>query len=320
MTSPLNILIILRMPEDLRMPYYHGLGATFPDANVNIVDHVEKSGPYIEAADVILTFGSHMDDESLGKAANLKWIQMLSTGVDAIVNRPTLRPEVIVTNIPGIHAASVSEAGIMFILALSRDLPRAVHNKDKQFWDRWSAPILEGKTVGIVGMGLIAEGLAPRCKAMGMHVVGLSSSPRAVAGFDEIRPMGELMQAIATFDYLVVLTPYTKATHDLIGEAQLAAMKPKSYLINLARGKIVNEKALIAALDRGEIAGAAIDVAANEPMPPEDPLWNARNLIITPHIAAMYDEYADRALEIVTENLRRFIAGDSDSLLNRVRR
>ena len=120
-------------------------------------------------------------------------------------------------------------------------------------------------------------------------------------------------------DYLIALTPYSKATYEIM-KAAFAAMKPRSYFINLARGKIVDERALIATLDSGQLAGAATDVAATEPLPPDDPPWNARKLIITPHLAAMYDEYAERALQVLNQNLRRFMAGDVAGMINRVSR
>jgi len=316
----ISVLLVLQMPEELRMPYYDGIRKVFPDIALNIVGHSNEARPLIAKADVLVTFGTHVSDDLLAEARSLKWVQLLSTGVDGIVSRPNLSKYVIITNVPGIHATSVSEAAIMFMLALSRDLPRAVHDKDRHIWDRWSSPILEGKTVGILGVGLIAEGLAPRCKALGMRVIGITTATRSIASFDAMYDRNALLEVVPSLDYLIALTPYTKATHSLINDAVFAAMKPKSYFINLARGKIVDERALIAALDSGRLAGAATDVAIIEPLPPDDPLWNARNLIIMPHLAAMYDEYAERALLVFNENLRRFIAGDIAGMINRISR
>jgi D-2-hydroxyacid dehydrogenase (NADP+) len=315
-----NVLIVLRYPDELRLPYLNGIRAAFPDVTVTMVRHVDGDDPALASVDAVVGFGALMSDEALAKAVNLKWVQMLSTGYDAIINRPALPRHVIVTNIPGIHAASVSEAALMFMLALSRDLPRAVHNKDRHVWGSWAGPLLEGKTVGILGVGLIAEGLAPRCRALGMKVIGITSATRELPGFDAMRGRDELVAVAREVDFLVVLTPYTKDTHRLIGEAVFAAMKPTSYLINLARGKIIDEAALLKALDEGRIAGAAIDVASTEPLPADDPLWEARNLVITPHLAGMYDDYADRALAVVNENLRHFSAGHFDRMINVVRR
>ena len=145
--------------------------------------------------------------------------------------------------------------------------------QDEHQWKRWPAKLLHDKTVGILGIGVIAEALAPKCKAMGMTVVGITSSPRKVAGFDRVHPMGELLTVLPKLDYLVLLTPYSPATHHMIDAKVFAAMKPTSYLINVARGGVVDEDALVEALRAKTIAGAALDVFNQEPLPPDHPLW-----------------------------------------------
>ena len=168
------------------------------------------------------------------------------------------------------------------MLALSRDIPGFVRAQDEHHWGRWPAKLLHGKTVGILGIGVIAEALAPKCKAMGMTVVGLTSKPREVAGFDRVHAMGEMMQVLPTLDYLVLLTPYSPATHHMIDAKVFAAMKPSSYFINLARGGVVDEAALIEALGQahrrrrarrvraGAAAGrpSAVDVSRTSSSPP----------------------------------------------------
>jgi len=316
----MKILIVLRLAEHLARPYYDAIAPAFPDQTIDMVDHIAKAAPYLGAADVLASFGGYLSDEALAQATNLKWIHLFSTGVDGVMLRRTLRPDVLVTNTPGIHASSVSEAAFLAMLALARRFRHAVGEMERHVWGRWSSSLLEGKTVGILGMGLIAEGLAPRCKAFGMRVVGITGTPREVPGFDEVRRRDPLPAALGDLDHLVVLTPYSKATHGIIDAAALAAMKPGAFLVNLARGRIVDEPALIRALNSGHLGGAALDVAATEPLPPEDPLWRARNILITPHVAAMYDEYPARAAAVFNENLRRFLAGDIASMLNRVAR
>ena len=179
-----NLLVLLTLPEKVRMQYYEHLRAKFPAVNVNIVEHHAKVDPYIGEADILVTFGPMLSDHVLEKAANLKWIQALGTGVDGIVDRPALRAGVLVTNLHGIHGAPVSEAAIMAMLALSRDLPRSLHSQRQHRWDRFPARLLKDKTAGIFGVGVIAAELAPKCKAFGMTVVGISSAKRELAGFD----------------------------------------------------------------------------------------------------------------------------------------
>jgi phosphoglycerate dehydrogenase-like enzyme len=169
-------------------------------------------------------------------------------------------------------------------------------------------------------VGLIAEALAPKCKALGMTVIGFTSARREVAGFDAMHARGELVARAPSLDHLVLLAPYSEETRRFIDARVFAAMKPTSYLVNLARGGIVDEEALVAALDRGEIAGAALDVFQEEPLPAEHPLWSCKNVIITPHLGGFCDVYPERALPTIEHNMACFLRGDFDGMINVVRR
>jgi D-2-hydroxyacid dehydrogenase (NADP+) len=315
-----SLLILLAMPTETTTQYSSRLRATFPQLNIHLVDHHSKVGPYIASADILMTFGLMINDQVVREATNLKWIQALGTGVDNLVDLPSLRSGVIVTNLQGIHGAPMSEAAIMAMLALSRDFPRTVRNQDRHLWERWPASLLDGRKLGILGIGVIAEALAPKCKALGMTVVGISSVPRAVAYFDRIYGRDEFLSAVRDLDYLVALTPYSPATRHIVNAAIFSAMKPTSYFINLARGGVVDEGALIKALENRQIAGAALDVFNDEPLPEDHPFWSMKNVIVTPHLGGFYDGYADRALPVVEENIRRFLAGDLTNMINVVSR
>lgn len=315
-----SLLILLDLPEKVRTQYYNHLRAKFPEVNIHMVDHHSKVGPYIGSADILVTFGPMMADHVLKDATNLKWIQALGTGVDGIADQPSLRDDILITSVHGIHGAAVSEAAIMLMLALSRELPRVVRNQDRHKWDRFPARLLKDKTVGIFGVGAIAEELAPKCKAFGMTVVGISSTKREVAGFDRMYGRDELEHAVREVDYLVLLTPYSPATRGIVGAKTFSAMKPTSYLVNLARGGVVDEEALIKALKQGQIAGAALDVFNQEPLPVDHPFWTMENVLVTPHLGGFYDTYPAYALPVVEENLRRFLAGDTKNMINVVKR
>lgn len=311
-----NLLIMLTLPEKIRNKYYSHLKAAFPGININMVDHHSKVGPHIGFADVLITFGAHMSDHVLEEGTNLKWVQALGTGVDGIIGEPSLRGDVLVTNMHGLHGDSMSDSAFLSMLALSRDLPRALRNQARHAWDRVPSRLLKGKTVGIFGIGAIAADLAPKCKMFGMTVVGITAVKREVAGFDRMYGRAELEQAVRDLDYLILLTPYTPETRNIVGASVLAAMKPTSYLINLARGGIVDEDALIKALKDGKIAGAALDVFATEPLPEDHAFWAMENVIVTPHLGGFHDQYAEQALPTVEENLRRFLAGDIKNMIN----
>jgi phosphoglycerate dehydrogenase-like enzyme len=285
-----------------------------------MVDHHSKTGAFIGNADALLTFGPMMKDEVLHGADKLRWVQALGTGVDNLIDLPSMRPDVVITNIRGIHGAPVSEAALMMMLGLARDFVGTVRNQDRQIWTRFPVQLLDGKTVGIFGVGLIAETLAPKCKALGMRVVGFTSAKRNLPGFDHMHDRRDLIAQAATLDFLVLLAPYAEEIRNLIDARVLAAMKPSSYLINLARGGIVDEDALIAALNAGRIAGAALDVFQEEPLPAGHPLWSTKNIVITPHLGGFCDVYAERALPAIQHNMACFLRGDLDQMINVVGR
>jgi len=311
-----SLLILLTMPETVRNQYRDRLQARFPELTINLVDHHSKTGPHIAGADTLLTFAPMLSPKVLQDAVNLKWVQALGTGVDNLIDQPALRKDVIVTNIHGIHGPPVSEAALAAMLALARDLPAAVRSQDECQWRRWPAQLLHNKTVGIFGIGAIAEVLAPKCKAFGMRTIGVSSAPRPVAGFDRMHGRDELLDVAGEFDFFVLLTPLTPATRNSIDAKVFAAMKPSSFLVNLARGGVVDEAALVAALERKRIAGAALDVFIEEPLPAGHPFWSMKNVIITTHQGGFCDVYIDHALPTIEANMERFLRGDIGGMIN----
>jgi len=242
-----NVLILLTLPEPIRNQYRDRLRKRFPEIAIEPVDHHSKVGPYIDRADALITFAPMLSGDVLAAAPRLKWVQALGTGVDNLIDQPVLRKDVIVTNMRGIHGAPVSEAALAGMLALARGLRQTIGAQDERQWRRFPAQLLQDKTVGIFGVGQIAEVLAPKCKAFGMRVVGVTSAPRELAGFDRMYRREELVRVVGDFDFLVLLTPLTAATRNGIDAGIFAAMKSTSYLINLARGGIVDEPALIEA-------------------------------------------------------------------------
>src|SRR6478735_10054550 len=181
-----NALILTEVQEAMRARYKQMLLARFPQLKIDVVGHHTLVDPYIAGTDILLCFSPPMADHVVRDAPRLKWIQALGTGVDNIIDLPSLGKEVLVTNVRGIHGPPVSEATIAYMLSLARDLPRAARAQGSGRWERWPAQLLAGKTVGILGVGLIAEYLAPICKALGMSVVGISGSPREAKGFDRM--------------------------------------------------------------------------------------------------------------------------------------
>jgi D-2-hydroxyacid dehydrogenase (NADP+) len=311
-----NLLILLTLPENVRHQYRDRLKARFPELTIDIADHHSKVGPYIAKADALLTFAPMLSPKVLQDAGRLKWVQALGTGVDNLTDQDALRKDVIVTNIHGIHGPPVSEAALGAMLALARDLPRAIRLQDEKKWFRFPAQLLHNKTVGIFGVGVIAEALAPKCKAFGMRVVGISSAPRPAPGFDAMHSREELLKVAGDFDFLVLLTPLTEKTRNSVNADVFAAMKPTSFLINLARGGVVDEPALVEALKSKRIGGAALDVFSQEPLPPDHPFWSMHNVIITTHQGGFCDVYVDFALPVIEKNMEQFLKGDTGGMIN----
>jgi phosphoglycerate dehydrogenase-like enzyme len=206
------------------------------------------------------------------------------------------------------------------MLALSRNLHRTMRNQQRRAWERPAPTLLDGKTVGIFALGVIGSALAPKCKALGMSVIGVDPLKPHVPGVDRTVAWDEALRIVPELDYVVLLIPSTAQTRRIVGARFFAAMKPTSYLVNLGRGEVIDEEALVKALEERRIAGAALDVFSQEPLPQDHPLWSMDNVIITPHLGGHFDDYPKRALPIICENLRRFLAGDFANMINLVKR
>jgi phosphoglycerate dehydrogenase-like enzyme len=313
-----NVLILLTLPEDVRVQYRDRLRARFPQLKVDLVDHHAKVDPFMPDADVLITFGPMLVDRVFQLAARLKWVQALGTGVDNLIDLPSLPKDAIVTNLHGIHGPPLSEAAFGAMLLLSRRMHSSVRAQDKREWARWPSTLLNGKTVGVFGVGAIAADLAPRLKAFNMRTVGITSAVRQVAGFDEMRSSADLENAVRDLDYLILLTPLTAATRGIVDAKVLAAMKPTAFLVNLARGGVVDEAALIDTLRAQRIAGAAVDVFVQEPLPQDSPFWALDNIFITPHLGGFNDQYVDHAMPVIEHNMAAFLAGTAPAGMRNV--
>jgi len=311
-----NRIIFIGGPETDASLFMARALADFPNLDLLATNDREYARQQAENADALIGHAFQFDEDMLLRARRLRWIQSLTTGTDSILRLASLRAEVTLTSTRGMHGPQMSELVFLQMLALLRDFPRMQRNQAAHAWNRWPQPLLWGKTAVIVGVGAIAEVLAPRCKAFGMTVCGVSGAARKPEGFDEVFGRDQLQRAAALADFLVLIVPYTPQTEKLIDAAVIAAMKPSAYLINVARGGVLDEHALLRALRERRLAGAALDVFRETPLPPDHPLWQEERVIITPHIGGMSTIYLDQAYPIVRENLRRFLAGEIRAMTN----
>lgn len=310
----LNLLLLDPIAEE----YKKFLEPKFPELSIYASATEEEMGDVIEKMDIIMAI--RISDQLLKKATNLKWIQAKTTGVDQIVSLPSLRKDILITSTRGIHGPQVSEMAFLLMLALNRDLPRMIRNQDKRVWERWPAKLLFQKKVGILGVGVIGEEIARKCKAFGMVVYGIDIVQRKIEAVDQFYGPEALVQVIQEVDYFIISAPSTPQTYKMVGTKLLSCMKPTAFLINLGRGDIVDEEALINALKTGKIAGVALDVFSTTPLPKDHPLWGIKNVIITPHVAGLCDIQVEQVCSIFEENLRRFIRGERRNLINLIER
>ncbi len=288
----------------LHLPNYDHLAEELPDADIFV--------------------GYSLRPEQLKDAKKLKWIHSTAAGVAQLMYPEIRESGIMVTNPSGIFSVPMAEHTMGLLLALARNFPDSVRGQDRARWGQqeiWDQPQhlteLNGKVLLIVGYGSIGREVAKRAKVFDMRVWGVTRSGKGEqAHAERIFVAGQLREALPDADYVLICAPETAETKHLIGAAEIAKMKRGARLINVGRGSLLDEAALVQALDTGALGGAALDVTATEPLPAESPLWKAPNLFITPHTSGVSDRLWDRQGTILIDLLERWFGGRE--LFNRV--
>ena len=313
----MNLLIFLTHPEPTRSGYEKYLSPRHPELTIKTFGTRDEALKHAAWADIMMCFGPQVKTDFFKDTPKLKWVHSLGTGTDGITDSPYLGKDVVVTATRGIHGVPMSEMALLMMLAFNRDLRRIERQRGEKNWERYPGTTLDGKTVGILGLGAIAEDMAPRFKAFGMKVVGISRTKRAIPGFDAVYTRSEMVEAVNDLDYFVLLLPLEDDSRNIVNDKVLAAMKPSAFLVNLARGGVLDEAALLRALEKRQIAGAALDALATEPLPKDNPLWSLPNVYITPHIGGFCDTYVRDASMQFEQSLKAFQAGQFEKMVNR---
>lgn len=264
----------------------------------------------LNEADVI--FAARLPEDVLKRAPRLKWVQAMGAGVERILDQDIIISPVIITNVSGIHAVPISEYIMCIMLMFVKQMPLYSQLKQEKSWKRYDAGILRGKTVGVVGLGHIGREVARLSKCFGMNVIGTrrSATEQSRARYvDRLVSRQRLPELLSDSDFVALTLPSTPETIHLIGERELHLMKPTSFIINIGRGNIIDEEALVRALEEHWIAGAGLDVFTHEPLPQDSKLWNLPNVIFSPHISGSLGDYHFQATEVFIENLKRFLDG-----------
>jgi phosphoglycerate dehydrogenase-like enzyme len=255
----------------------------------------------------------------LAAAPRLRWMHTPSAGVDQLLTPEVVRREILLTSSAGAHAIPIAEFVLLFMLGHAKQVRDLATLTGEGAWARGRALHLQelyGKTLLIIGLGQIGQEIARRAAAFGVRVLGSRRHPAPTPGVERVVGEGEWRDLLPAADYVVIAAPLTNATRGMVDAAAFARMKREAYLINIARGPIVDTDALLAALEQGRIAGAGLDALPEEPLPLDHPLWAAPNIWITPHISWSSPHMHERALAIFLENLRRY--RDGEQLVNLV--
>ena len=314
----LLILTYHRLELWIAPPWFaERLRREFPDLEVDQLNSYENLEQRIADAEIL--FATSIRPEQFLAAKPLRWIHSQAAAVHQFMFPELVNSVVTLTNARDVHAPVVAEQVIAMMFALAKQIPAAVRFQQKHIWgqDAFSAGRahsreLAGATLGLVGLGSIGRNLAKHASALGMRVIAVREHPEKEKPqhVDEVLPTSKLQQLLTQSDYVVLSTPVTPETTGMIGARQLAVMKPDAFLLNVGRGPLIDEAALVEVLRQRKIGGAALDVFDQEPLPPDSPLWDLENLLITPHTGGISEKMWERHYVLFSENVRRYLADE----------
>jgi phosphoglycerate dehydrogenase-like enzyme len=292
------------------------IGERLPDADLRVAHTPPESRERIATADVVVT--ASLSTDLLDRAESLQWVQAVSSGVDAYPRDRLREAGVVLTNAAGIHGEPIAEQVLGYLLTFERRLHRARDRQSRRTWQRYEVGELRGKTLGLVGVGAVGTRLAEIVQPFDVEVLGVKRHPETVPPVvDEVVGPDRLYDVLTRVDYLVVACPLTAETRGMLGHDELGALPSSAVLVNIARGEIVDQAALVAQLRSRGIRGAALDVAEEEPLPADSPLWDLPNAVVTPHVAGASPREAERLADLFAENYAAFV-DDPDAMPSRV--
>lgn len=270
----------------------------------------------LRAAHIMFDFDQTHREDLPEVAPNVRWIQATSAGIGQFVKGmryPERMPNTVFTTASGVHAQPLAEFCVMGMVVFTKGLLRMVRDQQRKHWERFAGTDLAGRTLLVVGAGAIGRAVARAAKALGMVVLGVK---RQVAGvdpaslhLDELHPPTALHDLLPRAEHVVLAAPHTPQTEGMLGAAELALLPPGAVVINVGRGALVDEAALVDALRDGRLGGACLDVFAREPLPAESPLWELPNVLVSPHSGSTSDRENERLTDLFRTNLQRFLAG-----------
>jgi phosphoglycerate dehydrogenase-like enzyme len=303
---PVHIWIRVELPAEESA----ALRAAMPYCDLREGTEAQNDGRWLEKVDGVFT-DEPLSDEHCRRMSNLKWLHVTRGGVNAYLTAEIIRRPIKVTSSKGIHGPAFSEFALACIFALAKKLPQCWQAQRELQWRRFTPDALEGKTLGIVGLGTVGMAVAKKANTLGIKVIATKRSVNGKAAFvDELGGPEYLPVLLQQSDFVVLCLASVPSTVNIIGEKELRLMKKTAYLINLTVGKAIEEKLLVQALKEDWIAGAALDALPRQPLPDDSELWRLSNVIITPRIGGAPAQKWPLLLPIFCENLKRFVAGE----------
>jgi phosphoglycerate dehydrogenase-like enzyme len=307
-----NTLLVMSSPTD---PYLGMLDALPPETTIAVGETAEAFERSVADATVLFNWMISRDlmRELMAVSPKLEWIHSRAAGLDHILCPELVESNVVLTNGSGVFSQSLGEFALAGILYFAKDFRRMVRSQMAGKWDQFDVTEIAGKTVGIVGYGDIGRAIASRAHAMGMRVLAVKrhSGPSGKADplVEKIYPPAGLVDMIRECDYIAVSAPLTPETRGLVGAAEFAAMKPDAVILNVGRGPVIDEPAMIRALTDGRIKGAALDVFDREPLPDGHPFYTLENVLLSPHTADHTPDWIEQAMRFFIEQFQRYSSG-----------
>ena len=290
------------------------------DVEVTFQNNIhETASAVLEKVKVWITYGDDVQEAALGKLPHLEWLQIFQAGIENLPISEIKKRGIFLTNMRQIHEIPMSEYALGMMLQVNLNLHALRQAQEKKHWDE-TATIeeLHGKNVCIFGAGTLGTAVAEKCKMMGMNVFGINTTGTIRPPFLEMEKLSDRNKLIVKSDFIILLMPATEETKNCISHEEFKNMKKSAVFINMGRGQLVNEKALIEALKAREIKAAVLDVVTEEPLPAENPLWSLDNVIITPHIAAQSPYYLDRCLSVFQKQWKNWLDNKKEAILYQI--
>ena len=307
----MKLVIINKMaPERLA-----AIAALVPGSVVEAYASVKEAAGHVADADAVALWGFQNVEPLLEEGKQIRWVHSLSDGVERLLTPSMMARPILLTNSHGVHDKSVSEHAMAMLLSWFHNIPQVTRQKEARIWKRPKNQMLDGKTMLLAGFGGIGRAIAERAKVFGMKIIAVRNHPAKDLLADVTVTSENLLSVLPDADVVVAALPTTPSTNGFFDDKAFAAMKPGAFFINIARASVVDEAALLTALETGKLAGAALDVFSKEPLPEDHPFWAMENVIITPHVASFIPDFWERVLALLEKN---FIAFSKEETLENI--